>query len=95
MCKMLFTKMIKTSLINCYQLKDNRFELGKNKRVKIIKIFGLGFLIYLLENKPRIYFEVISCTKTSYCRKAVDNEIEFIMNNHTWKLVDLSPKINH
>ena len=29
---MLFKRMIKTSLINLYQLKDNEIELGKSKR---------------------------------------------------------------
>ena len=62
------------------------------EKVKMIKIFGLDFLIYLLENKPRIYSEAMSCTEAFYCMKPVDNEIESIMNNHTWKPVDLSPK---
>jgi hypothetical protein len=29
--------------------------------------------------------------KLSIGKKAVNNEIEFIMNNQIWKLVDLSP----
>jgi len=80
---MLFTRMIKTSLINYYQLENNEIELGKSKRVKITKTFSLDFLIYLLENKPRINSKVMSCTE-AYCRKTVDNEIESIMNNQSY-----------
>jgi len=33
----------------------------------------------------------MSCPEAFYWKEAVNSEIESIMNNHTWKLVDLPP----
>jgi len=46
----------------------------------------------LLENKHQTYFKVISYLETSYWNEAINGEIESIMNNHTWELVDFSPR---
>ena len=33
----------------------------------------------------------MSSLEASYCKEAVNSEIDFIMQNHTWELVDLPP----
>jgi hypothetical protein len=41
--------------------------------------------------EPRTYSDVLSCPEASYWKEAVNSEIESIMKNYTWKLVDLYP----
>ncbi|KAK3016562.1 hypothetical protein RJ639_005823 [Escallonia herrerae] len=43
------------------------------------------------ENEPRTYSEAMSSSEAPHWREAVNNEIESIMQNHTWELVDLPP----
>jgi len=45
-------RMIEASLSSYHQLKDDEVKLKKTKQEKMTKTFGLGFLTYLLENKP-------------------------------------------
>jgi len=56
------------------------------------KTFGPNFLAYLLKNEPQTYSKAMSYPKVSYWNETVNSEIESIMNNHTWKLMDLPPK---
>jgi len=53
------------------------------------KIFGLDFLTYFLKNKPLIYSKTMLCPETFYWKEANNREIESIINNHIWGLVDL------
>ncbi|XP_022877047.1 uncharacterized protein LOC111395297 [Olea europaea var. sylvestris] len=63
----------------------------RSKRARTSISFGPDFLIYLLENESQSFKEAMSSTKASYWEKAVYSEIGFILQNHTWKLVDLPP----
>ncbi|KAK3006459.1 hypothetical protein RJ639_015697 [Escallonia herrerae] len=51
--------------------------------------FGPDFLTYLLENEPRTYSEAMLSPDAPHWKEAVNNEIESIMQNYTWELVDL------
>ncbi|KAL0552312.1 hypothetical protein IC582_011420 [Cucumis melo] len=61
-------------------------EPRRSKRMRISKSFGPNFLTYLLENEPQ---EAMSSSEAPYWKEAVNSEIESIMHNHTWELVDL------
>ncbi|KAK3029869.1 hypothetical protein RJ639_038666 [Escallonia herrerae] len=43
------------------------------------------------ENEPRTYSEAMSSPEAPHWKEAINNEIESIMQNHTWELVDLPP----
>ncbi|KAK3030956.1 hypothetical protein RJ639_036694 [Escallonia herrerae] len=43
------------------------------------------------ENEPRTYSEAMSSPETPHWKEAINSEIESIMQNHTWELVDLPP----
>jgi len=58
---------------------------------KMTKTLSLDFLTYLLENKHWTYSKAMLCPKAFYRKKVIKSEIEYIMNNHTWELVELSP----
>ncbi|KAL0294549.1 UNVERIFIED_CONTAM: Retrovirus-related Pol polyprotein from transposon TNT 1-94 [Sesamum radiatum] len=61
------------------------------KRAKIAKTFGPEFLTYVLENEPRTINEALSSPEAPFWKEAINSEIESIMQNHTWELMDLPP----
>jgi len=75
--------IIKVSLYNNHQLKDEEVKFRMSKREKMTKIIVPNFLTYLLKNKPQIYFKIISCPEAFYWTEIVNNEIESIINNYT------------
>ena len=69
----------------------NEVEPRRNKRAKMSKSFGPNFLTYMLEDEPPSFKEAISTPKAPFWKEAVNSEIESILQNHTWELVDLPP----
>ena len=67
----------------------NNEELRRSKRMRISKSFGPDYLTYLLENEPQTFKEAMSSPEAPYWKEAVNSEIQSIMHNHTWELVDL------
>lgn len=53
------------------------------------KSFSQDFLIYLLENEPQSFKQAMSTFETLFWKKVVNSEIDSILQNHTWELVDL------
>nr|GFB60154.1 zinc finger, CCHC-type [Tanacetum cinerariifolium] len=54
--------------------------------------FGLQyFYCYSIEEDPRTYNEAMQSHDATFWKKAIDNEIGFIMENNTWVLSDLPP----
>jgi len=43
----------------------------------------------MVENEPLIYKQAMSSLDAPYWKEAVNSEIESILQNHTWELVDL------
>ena len=70
--------------------KKVQTEPRRGKRTTVEKSFGLEFLIYLLENEPQNYEEVVSSSNGPLWQEAIKNEVDSILQNHTWELVDLS-----
>ena len=68
----------------------NEVELRRSKRAKTSKSFGSEFLTYMLEDEPQSFKEAISTPKAPFWKEVVNSEIESILQNHTWELVDLS-----
>ena len=44
---------------------------------------------YLIENEPSSYFEAISSSGALLGKETIKNELESILKNRTWELVDL------
>ena len=66
-------------------------EPRQSKRTRIATSFGPDFLTNLIENEPQTFKEAMSSPEASYWKEAVNSEIESILQNHTWELVDLPP----
>ena len=43
----------------------------------------------MLETEPQTYKEAIKLVEGSFWKEAIKNEIDSILQNHTWELVDL------
>ena len=43
----------------------------------------------MLENEPQTFKEAMSTPEAPFWKEAINDEIESIMKNHTWELVDL------
>ena len=81
-----------TSNIDHESINDESEEaLRRNKRARTSKSYGLDFLTYLLENVPQSFNEAMSTPEAPMWKEAINSEIESIMQNYTWELVDLPP----
>ena len=82
-----------TSDIDHESINDESEDaLRRRKRARTSKSFGPDFLTYLLENEHQSFNEVMSTPEAPIWKEAVNSEIESIMQNHTWELVDLPPR---
>ena len=68
---------------------ESEETLRRSKRARTSKSFGPDFLTYLLENEPQNFNEAMSSPEAPMWKEDVNSEIESIMQNHTWELVDL------
>ena len=64
-------------------------ELRRSKRTRKEFNFGNDFCTYLVDNDPLTFSEVISSSDAKFWKEAINNEINSILNNKTWILVDL------
>lgn len=53
--------------------------------------FGPDFLTYLLESEPQSFKEAVRSPDGPLWKEAIKSEIDSILQNHTWELVDLPP----
>ena len=66
-------------------------EPRRSKCQRVPKSFGPDFLAFLLENEPQTFKEAMKSSEAQYWKEEVNSEVESILNNHTWELVDLPP----
>lgn len=53
--------------------------------------FGPDFYIYILKHDPSLFGEAMISPNATFWKEELNNEIESILANHTWELVDLPP----
>ena len=70
---------------------DNEVEPRRSKRARIEKSFGPNFLIYVLEEEPQTFKEAVNSIEGLVWKEAIKREIDSILHNHTWELVNLPP----
>ena len=68
---------------------DGELEPRRSKRARTEKSFGPYFLTYMLEGEPQTYKEAVNSTESLMGKEAIKSEIDSILHNHTWELVDL------
>ena len=66
-------------------------EPRRSKRARVEKSFGDDFTTFLLEKEPQTYTEAVSSSEGFLWKEAIKSEVDSILQNHTWELVDLPP----
>ncbi|XP_068322439.1 B2 protein-like [Pyrus communis] len=56
------------------------------------KDFGPNFLTFVTEEEPQTYKAALESSEAPYWKEAIQSEIESIMQNNTWELVNLPPR---
>ncbi|GKD29583.1 hypothetical protein Tco_1240361 [Tanacetum coccineum] len=74
---------------------NGMFEQRRSKRARIKKLFGSDFVSFMVENEPTSYREAVTSSEGHQWKEAIKSEIDSILQNHTWELVDLPPGCNH
>ena len=77
-----------------HDLEDEQgvqIEPRRSKRIRVEKSFGPEFLTYLLENEPQNYEEAVSFSEGPLWKEAIKSEVDSILQNHTWELIDFPP----
>ena len=71
---------------------ENVGVVRRSKRQRTEKSFGSDFMTYLLEQgDPQTYKEAVTSPDGPMWKEAIKSEIDSILQNHTWELVDLPP----
>ena len=68
-------------------------ELRSSKRPKNGTNFGLDFITaFLIEDDLKTYQEATKLVDVTFWKEAIHSELESIIANHTWELVELPRK---
>ena len=68
--------------------EDNNETLRKSKKQRTSKSFGDDFIVYLVDDTPRTIEEAYSSPDADYWKEAVRSEMNSIMSNGTWEVVE-------
>ena len=68
--------------------EDDTMVTRKSKRQRVAKSFGNDFIVYLVEDTPTTISEAYSSPDADLWKEAVRSEMESIMSNGTWEVVD-------
>ncbi|KAL0430955.1 UNVERIFIED_CONTAM: Retrovirus-related Pol polyprotein from transposon TNT 1-94 [Sesamum radiatum] len=64
-------------------------EPKRSKRARVVKDFGSDFVTYNIEDHPLTFKDVMASSEAKQWKEAVKSEMDSIIFNGTWKLVDL------
>ncbi|RVW17127.1 Retrovirus-related Pol polyprotein from transposon TNT 1-94 [Vitis vinifera] len=73
------------------QNEEVEVEPRRSKRVRTEKSFGPDFLTFMFEGEPQTFKEAVNSIEGLMWKEAIKSEIDSILQNHTWELVDLPP----
>jgi len=68
--------------------KDDNGVTQKSKRQKVAKFYGDDFAMYLVDDTPKTIDEVYSSPDADSWKEAVRCEMDSIMVNGTWEVVE-------
>ncbi|KAL2247898.1 UNVERIFIED_CONTAM: Retrovirus-related Pol polyprotein from transposon TNT 1-94, partial [Sesamum indicum] len=72
------------------QTHEEPDEPRRSKRARIIKYFGSDFFTYNIEDDPITFKDAIASSDAKQWKEVVKTEMDSIVSNGTWVLVDLS-----
>nr|ABF94958.1 retrotransposon protein, putative, Ty1-copia subclass [Oryza sativa Japonica Group] len=68
--------------------EDNIVDTRKSKRQRVAKSFGDDYIVYLVDDTPRTIEETYSSPDADYWKEAVHSEMDSMMSNGTWEVVE-------
>ena len=68
--------------------EDDNEAPRRSKRQKTTKSFGDDFIVYLVDDTPKTIDDAYSSPDADYWNEAVRSEMDSIMSNGTWEVVD-------
>jgi hypothetical protein len=68
--------------------EDNNIVTRKSKRRRVAKSFGGDYIIYLVDDTPTAIAEAYSSLDADLWKEAIQSEMDSIMSNGTWEVVD-------
>nr|AAL31045.1 putative polyprotein [Oryza sativa Japonica Group] len=68
--------------------EDNIIDTRKSKRQRVAKSFGDDYIVYLVDDTLRTIEEAYSSPDADYWKEAVHSEMDSIMSNGTWEVVE-------
>ena len=78
-----------TSSLEDQHMSD--IEPRRSKRVRKEKDYGPDYYVYNLEEIPNTIEEALSSPDSIFWQEAINDEMDSLISNKTWKLVDLPP----
>ncbi|KAL0439034.1 UNVERIFIED_CONTAM: putative mitochondrial protein [Sesamum latifolium] len=66
-------------------------EPRRSKRARVVKDFGSDFVTYNIEDDPVTFKDAMASSEAKQWKEAVKSEMDSIVSNGTWVLVDLPP----
>jgi hypothetical protein len=69
-------------------VQDDNVSTRKSKRPRIAKSFGDDYIVYLVDDTPRTIEEAYSSHDADFWKEAIRSEMDSIMSNETWQVVD-------
>ena len=73
------------------KVQEQNLEPRRGSRIKIPKNFGPDFISFITIGEPQTYKESVASPEAPLWKEAINSEVESILQNHTWELVDLPP----
>nr|GFA88096.1 zinc finger, CCHC-type [Tanacetum cinerariifolium] len=74
---------------NNSEVSQENVEPRRSKCVKVTKDFGPDYMTNNVNEEPQTYKAAMESSEAPYWKEAIQSEIDSIMLNNTWKLVDL------
>ena len=71
--------------------KNFEMEPRRSKRARVEKDFGLDYYVFNIEENPQNLKGALTSPNAIFWKEAINDEIESLISNRTWKLVDLPP----
>jgi hypothetical protein len=68
--------------------EDDTIVTRKGKRQRIAKSFGDDYIVYLVDDTPTTIEEAYTSPDADLWKEAVRSEMDSIMSNGTWEIVD-------
>ncbi|GJT03322.1 DNA polymerase zeta catalytic subunit-like protein [Tanacetum coccineum] len=74
---------------NTSEVPQENVEPRRSKHAKVNKDFGPDHMMYIVNEEPQTYMAAMESSKAPYWKEIIQSEIDSIIHNNTWKLVDL------